>query len=258
MSTITKSKTGTAMAALAAALLLSTPVLAAEHPGSNAEHPGEQAEKDEHPGKKAAKDEHPGKKAAKDEHPGKKADKDEHPGKKAGKDEHPGDKADDHKHGGDHEHPGDSHEHPGSASAAPAAPAASNARAKRDSFEQDDFGEAEIKAAMRDYIQRRTVDGAFRIHDDKTGETLDLAFVKIHDPVRFVDTERGYFACTDFHVVGDDNKLYDLDFWLVPSDGELAVYREKIHKEPIKPWHRIGWDKQARYTFVDNRIAPVN
>lgn len=225
MATTIQTLSRTLSTAALAAMLVSLPAGAGEHPGDSTEHPGQRSGS-------------------------------EHPGDKTDKHEHPGDKADKHKsdkHNDGHEHPGDSAEHPGSASAP-----SDTAVAKRDSFERDDYGEADIKQAMRDYIDQRTVNGVFRIHDGKTGETLDLSFVKIHDPVRYVDSDLGYFACTDFHVIGQDNKLYDLDFWLVPTDGELAVYREKIHKEPVKPWHRIGWNKQARYTFVNNRIAPVN
>ena len=97
--------------------------------------------------------------------------------------------------------------------------------------------------------------GIFRMRDDKTGEVLELKFVKIHDPVRVINSNT-YFACTDFHVVGERKKLYDLDFWMSPVNGELRIYKEKIHKEPRKAL-LYGWYKQPRYTFVNDKVVTL-
>jgi|TARA_B110000240_G_C13140610_1_gene300824 hypothetical protein len=114
----------------------------------------------------------------------------------------------------------------------------------------------DIKKAMSDHIGNHIdVDGIFHHYDDKTGENLSLKFVKIHDPVRVIDNNT-YFACTDFEVVGEANKLYDLDFWLSPVDGVLKVFKTKIHKEPKKSLI-YGWYKQPRYTFVDDKVVPL-
>ncbi|MGE0373591.1 MAG: hypothetical protein AB7Q01_17150 [Gammaproteobacteria bacterium] len=112
----------------------------------------------------------------------------------------------------------------------------------------------DIKAAMADHIAVRVdADGVFHLRDDKTGEMLALKFVRIHDPVRKIDG-RTYFACTDFHVIGAPDKLYDLDFWLRPDGDRLRVYDEKVHKEPR---HSLlyGWYKHPRYTFVKDKVV---
>jgi hypothetical protein len=112
----------------------------------------------------------------------------------------------------------------------------------------------DIKAAMTEHIASRIdADGVFHLRDDKTSELLALRFVKIHDPVRRIDG-RTYFACTDFHVVGEPDKLYDLDFWLRPDGVRLRVYDEKVHKEPR---HSLvyGWYKHPRYTFVKDKVV---
>jgi hypothetical protein len=98
--------------------------------------------------------------------------------------------------------------------------------------------------------------GVFHMRDDKTGELLALKFVKIHDPVRQIDGDT-YFACTDFLVAAEPDKVYDLDFWMKPgSAGMLEVYDSKVHKEPR--WSLIyGWYKQPRYTFVDDRVVSL-
>lgn len=119
-----------------------------------------------------------------------------------------------------------------------------------------EFYAEDIQAATQAHIQARAdAQGIFRIVDDKTGEELALRFVKVHDPVRQIDGQT-YFACTDFHVVGAPKQLYDLDFWLRPEDGRLAVYEERIHKEPRRSWI-YGWYKQPRYTFVDDEVVPL-
>lgn len=114
----------------------------------------------------------------------------------------------------------------------------------------------DIKAAMMAFIaERADENGVFRIHDSKTDETLELKFVEIHDPVRQIGSNT-YFACTDFHVVGDEKKLYDLDFWMDPQNGVLEIYDEKIHKEPRRSL-LYGWYKQPRYTFVNDRVVSL-
>jgi len=111
----------------------------------------------------------------------------------------------------------------------------------------------DIKTAVSQHIES-VLDGqgVFRMNDEKTGEDLALKFVQVHDPVRQIGDDV-YFACTDFHVQGEAGKLYDIDFWMRDSGGELQVFRTKIHKEPR--WSLVyGWYKQPRYTFVDDEI----
>ena len=107
----------------------------------------------------------------------------------------------------------------------------------------------EVKAAMHDHIAQKTKEGGgvFKYKDEKTGDNLELDFVKIHDPV--TRTKQGYFACTDFRVKGEPEKLYDLDFWLNEKDGKLVVTQTRLHKEPSKEGGK--WVKKPRYNFVD-------
>jgi hypothetical protein len=114
----------------------------------------------------------------------------------------------------------------------------------------------DIKKAMQDYIAEQIDEnGIFYLRDDKTGEILALKFVKIHDPVRKINSST-YFACTDFHIADEPKKLYDLDFWMNPVTGELKIYDTKVHKEPRKSL-LYGWYKQPRYTFVNDRVISL-
>ena len=121
------------------------------------------------------------------------------------------------------------------------------------STEKQKYYVEDIKSTMLKHIKATADnDGVFHMRDDKTGEVLKVKFVQIHDPVRQIGSDI-YFACTDFHVLGDKDKLYDLDFWMNEKTGELKVYQSKVHKEPR--WSLVyGWYKQPRYTFVNDEI----
>ena len=115
------------------------------------------------------------------------------------------------------------------------------------------FYAEDIKVATLAHIRSITdSDGVFQILDEKTEQILKLKFITIHDPVRQID-EDIYFACTDFHLADNPNKIYDIDFWLDHENSVLKVYQSKVHKEPR--WAMLyGWYKHPRYTFVNNKI----
>jgi hypothetical protein len=112
----------------------------------------------------------------------------------------------------------------------------------------------DIKSAMQLHVDAIVdANGDWSVIDDQTGERLTLRFMQVHDPVRQI-SQTIYFACTDFHVKGDPDKVYDMDFWLEPVEGALKVFRTKVHKEPR---HALlyGWYKHPRYTFVNDEIS---
>lgn len=118
------------------------------------------------------------------------------------------------------------------------------------------FYVSDIKEATSRYIkEQEREDGVFPLVDDETEEDLELRFLMIHDPVRVID-ETTYFACTDFHVEGDEARVYDIDFWLRPAGDALEVYRVRVHKEPRRSL-LYGWYKHPRYTFVDDEVVPL-
>lgn len=104
-----------------------------------------------------------------------------------------------------------------------------------------------VKAAIHEYVAQKSKagGGVFTYMDEKTGRNLDLEFVKIHDPV--TRTKQGYFACTDFRVKGEPEKLYDLDFWLNERSGALVITQTRLHKEPAMESGK--WVKKPRYGF---------
>ena len=91
--------------------------------------------------------------------------------------------------------------------------------------------------------------GVFKLKDDKTGKELELEFVDTHQPVRQLDNDGHYFACTDFRVVGTKDQIYDIDFWVSDKDGSMVVDQMKVHKVPeLKSGQ---WIQVPRYEWKD-------
>jgi YHS domain-containing protein len=91
--------------------------------------------------------------------------------------------------------------------------------------------------------------GIFKLKDDKTGKELSLEFIDTHQPVRQLDDNGHYFACTDFRVVGTKDQIYDIDFWVTDKDGKMTVDQMKVHKVPeLKDGQ---WIQVPRYEWKD-------
>ena len=106
----------------------------------------------------------------------------------------------------------------------------------------------QVMGAIHSYIATHKDDkGHLDIKDDKTGETLPLDFVEIHQPVRHLKKEGEYFVCTDFRKPGSQDEFYDIDFWVNQKSGKLEVDNVKVHKVPVQ---EDGiWTQLPRYTF---------
>ena len=115
----------------------------------------------------------------------------------------------------------------------------------------------QVMSAIHGYIAtHKDKDGNLEIKDDKTGETLPLEFVEIHQPVRHLKKEGEYFACTDFRKPGSQDEYYDIDFWVNQKTGKLQVDNVKVHKVPVQ---QDGvWTQVPRYTFDGMDIEETN
>ena len=106
----------------------------------------------------------------------------------------------------------------------------------------------QVMSAIHNYIAtHKDKDGNLPIKDDKTGETLPLQFVEIHQPVRHLKKEGEYFVCTDFRKPGSQDEYYDIDFWVNQKTGKLEVDNVKVHKVPVQ--EDGVWTQVPRYTF---------
>ena len=115
----------------------------------------------------------------------------------------------------------------------------------------------QVMSAIHGYIAtHKDKDGNLPIKDDKTGETLPLEFVEIHQPVRHLKKEGEYFACTDFRKPGSQDQYYDIDFWVNQKTGKLEVDNVKVHKVPVQ--EDGVWTQVPRYTFDGMDIEETN
>jgi YHS domain-containing protein len=91
--------------------------------------------------------------------------------------------------------------------------------------------------------------GIFKLKDDKTGQVLNLEFIDTHQPIRQLEGNGHFFACTDFRVAGTKDQIYDIDFWVNDKDGTLTVDQTKVHKVPeLKEGQ---WVEVPRYEWKD-------
>jgi YHS domain-containing protein len=91
--------------------------------------------------------------------------------------------------------------------------------------------------------------GIFKLKDDKTGQDLNLEFVDTHQPIRQLDDNGHYFACTDFRVAGTKDQIYDIDFWIDDKDGKMTIVQTRVHKVPeLKDGQ---WVQVSRYEWKE-------
>ncbi len=109
----------------------------------------------------------------------------------------------------------------------------------------------EVMSAVEQNAMRVSAEnhGIFKLKDDKTGKELELEFVDTHQPVRQLDADGHYFACTDFRVVGTKDQIYDIDFWVSDKNGKMSVDQTKVHKVPEQKDGQ--WVQVPRYEWKD-------
>jgi hypothetical protein len=92
----------------------------------------------------------------------------------------------------------------------------------------------EVMSAIHEYIaqKRREHNGIYQLAGDQTGEELALEFVEMHQPIRKLQQDGRYFACTDFRRQGSQDEYYDIDFWLDDKSGKVTVGEVRVHKVP--------------------------
>jgi YHS domain-containing protein len=115
----------------------------------------------------------------------------------------------------------------------------------------------QVMGAIHNYIAtHQDAQGDLPVKDDKTGETVPLEFVEIHQPVRHMKKDGQYFVCTDFRKPGSQDEYYDIDFWVDQTSGKLAVKDVKIHKVPVQ--EDGVWTQVPRYTFDSETFDVTN
>jgi YHS domain-containing protein len=117
----------------------------------------------------------------------------------------------------------------------------------------------EVMSAVEQHALQTTLKdgGVFKLKDDKTGKELNLEFVDTHQPIRQLDDNGHYFACTDFRVAGTKDQTYDIDFWIDDKDGKMTVTQTRVHKVPELKGGQ--WIQVPRYSWKDlgnSKVVP--
>ena len=120
----------------------------------------------------------------------------------------------------------------------------------------------QVMSAIHNYIAtHKDAHGNLPIKDDKTGETMPLEFVEIHQPVRHLKKDGEYFACTDFRKPGSKDEYYDIDFWVNQKSGKLDGRQRQDpqgpgargrHLDASAPLHLRG------HGFRRNQLIEIN
>jgi len=121
--------------------------------------------------------------------------------------------------------------------------AASSVESTEKQMESFDGADAETLVKAQIEAARAANGGLFPLVDPLNGQSLKLAF----DGIDFTRTLEGYgfFPDVKFHDPADPNKRYLIDFWVIPSQGQLKVQEVRIYKEP-QPREGGGWALMAR------------
>ncbi len=93
----------------------------------------------------------------------------------------------------------------------------------------------QVMSAIHNYIAtHKDANGNLCVKDDKTGETVPLEFVEMHQPMRHLKKDGQYFVCTDFRKPGSKDEYYDIDFWLDEKTGKLEVITSRCTRSRCK------------------------
>jgi len=93
-----------------------------------------------------------------------------------------------------------------------------------------DFGEDDVTARVDEIIAERSKDGAFVFRDPKLDTDLNLIFEQVKI-VRGM-TGYGWFANVIFHDKDEPKKQYAIDFWFKPEGDELQLMDIRVQKGP--------------------------
>ena len=97
----------------------------------------------------------------------------------------------------------------------------------------------EMSAAIQSYVVKEAEKhgGYYEINDDLQKKKLFLKLKKIHDDRLSHVGNDVYFFCVD--LADKDGQIYDLDFFMKRSGGNLKVTEVTIHKQQGK--ERYSW-----------------
>ncbi|MAE95784.1 MAG: hypothetical protein CL910_14095 [Deltaproteobacteria bacterium] len=82
-----------------------------------------------------------------------------------------------------------------------------------------------IHKAMNEFVASQSVDGALRLYDPVDGKLLTLGSYDLHSGI--VKKGDFYVSCADF--VDQSGRKIDVDFLVIPKDGQLQATQGIVH-----------------------------
>ena len=82
-----------------------------------------------------------------------------------------------------------------------------------------------VHKAMDAYVAQQTIDGALRLYDPVDGKLLSLTSYELHSGI--VKKGDFYVSCADF--VDQEGRKIDVDFLVLPNDGQLQATQGIVH-----------------------------
>ncbi len=84
----------------------------------------------------------------------------------------------------------------------------------------------EIQGSMNGHIKQSTLNNSYIIYDSSDKKLYELTFKELHSGI--VKKGDFYVSCADF--TDPEGNLYDIDFLVGESQGNLQVYQAILHK----------------------------
>jgi hypothetical protein len=82
-----------------------------------------------------------------------------------------------------------------------------------------------IHKAMDTFVAQQTIDGVLRLYDPIDGKLLSLTSYELHSGI--VKKGDFYVSCADF--VDQEGRKIDVDFLVLPNDGQLQATQGIVH-----------------------------
>ncbi len=114
---------------------------------------------------------------------------------------------------------------------------------------------ADIEAGIRSHIDKKVNEGGGYFHFEDTNKVLRLKLVRVHTEYLSNLGPGRHFACVD--LADEDGDVYDVDFFLEGTAGDMRVTQTTLHKLNGKPfyswkqrkdktWHRVPMEEASR------------
>ncbi|MFB6258495.1 MAG: transglutaminase-like domain-containing protein [Flavobacteriales bacterium] len=124
-----------------------------------------------------------------------------------------------------------------------------------DKKESKDVSVAAIEKGVRSYIEEHSQGKEGRFELEKEGDTLRLKLVRVHTEYIATLGPQRHFACVDLAEANGD--VYDVDFFLEGSKGNMTITQLTVHKLNGKPfytweqkkdgtWHRVEVEEASK------------